>query len=383
MYWPLMEETITLKDRLKMAAFILTSSKLTNGPKVRQFENKWSEWLGVKHSLYVSSGSTANTLLVSSVKELYGLKDGDKVLVPACTWVTNICPIIQAGLEPIFCDINLKNYSFDEDELKYVAEQHPDIKAVFITHLIGLSSDVEKVKEIFPNALILEDVGESHGVLGPKNKRGLDGVGSTFSFYFGHHITTIEGGFVCTNNTELYELMRMKRSHGMAREASPELFKKYVEENPEIDPAFLFMTEGFNLRNHEVCAVLGLSQLKKLDKNISIRRDNYSYWWTHLSSGKYYIPEYQGGNSSFSFPIIAKDPLVTEELKNIFKKEGIEYRPIISGNLLRHPAFKRFSLCTERENPNVCLLHKNGLYVGNSQFVTKEKIDRLILIMGV
>ena len=383
MYWPLMEETITLKDRLKMAAFILTSSRLTNGPKVREFENKWSEWLGVKHSLYVSSGSTANTLLVSSVKELYGLKDGDKVLVPACTWVTNICPIIQAGLEPIFCDINLKNYSFDEDELKYVAEQHPDIKAVFITHLIGLSSDVEKVKEIFPNALILEDVCESHGVEGPRNKRGVDGVGSTFSFYFGHHITTIEGGFVCTNNTELYELMRMKRSHGMAREASPKLFKKYVEENPEIDPAFLFMTEGFNLRNHEICAVLGISQLKKLDKNISIRRNNYSYWWTHLSDWKYYIPEYQGGNSSFSFPIIAKDPLVTEELKNTFKKEGIEYRPIISGNLLRHPAFKRFSLCTERENPNVCLLHKNGLYVGNSQFVTKEKIDRLILIMGV
>ena len=383
MYWPLMEETITLKDRLKMAAFILTSSRLTNGPKVRQFENEWSEWLGVKHSLYVSSGSTANTLLVSAVKELYGLKDGDKVLVPACTWVTNICPIIQAGLEPIFCDINLKNYSFDEDELKYVAEQHPDIKAVFITHLIGLSSDVEKVKEIFPNALILEDVCESHGVEGPKNKRGIDGVGSTFSFYFGHHITTIEGGFVCTNNTELYELMRMKRSHGMAREASPELFEKYVEENPEIDPAFLFMTEGFNLRNHEVCAVLGLSQLKKLDKNISIRRDNYSYWWPHLSDRKYYIPEYQGGNSSFSFPIIAKDPSVTEELKKTFKKEGIEYRPIISGNLLRHPAFKRFSLCTERENPNVCLLHKNGLYVGNSQFVTKEKIDRLILIMGV
>ena len=234
MYWPLMEETITLKDRLKMAAFILTSSRLTNGPKVRQLEEKWSEWLGVKHSLYVSSGSTANTLLVSSVKEHYGLKDGDKVLVPACTWVTNIAPIIQAGLEPIFCDINLKNYSFDEDELRYVAEQHPDIKAVFITHLIGLSSDVEKVREIFPKALILEDVCESHGVEGPGGKkRGRESIGSTFSFYFGHHITTIEGGMVSTNNSELYQLMRMKRSHGMAREASPELFKQYCKENPD------------------------------------------------------------------------------------------------------------------------------------------------------
>ena len=198
MYWPLMEETITLKDRLKMASFVLTSSRLTNGPKVREFEEKWSQWLGVKHSLYVSSGSTANTLLVASMKEHFGLKDGDKVLVPACTWVTNIAPVIQAGLEPIFCDINLQNYSFDPDELKYVAQQHPDIKAVFITHLIGLSSDVEKVREIFPDALILEDVCESHGVEGPKGKRGKskDSVGSTFSFYYGHHITTVEGGMV-------------------------------------------------------------------------------------------------------------------------------------------------------------------------------------------
>ena len=385
MYWPLMEETITLKDRLKMAAFILTSSRLTNGPKVRQLEEKWSEWLGVKHSLYVSSGSTANTLLVSSVKEHYGLKDGDKVLVPACTWVTNIAPIIQAGLEPIFCDINLKNYSFDEEELKYVAAQHPDIKAVFITHLIGLSSDVEKVKEIFPNALIMEDVCESHGVEGPNGKRGRDCVGSTFSFYFGHHITTIEGGMVSTNNSDLYQLMRMKRSHGMAREASPELFKKYSAENPDVDPAFLFMTEGYNLRNHEICAVLGLSQIKKLDKNIKIRKNNYEYWWNRIqsASNKYYLPEYQEGNSSFSFPLIPQGIAVTQTLKATCKREGIEYRPIISGNLLRHPAFNKYKLCTERENPNVCLLHRNGLYVGNSQFVNEEKIDRLIELMGV
>ena len=391
MYWPLMEETITLKDRLKMASFVLTSSRLTNGPKVREFEEKWSQWLGVKHSLYVSSGSTANTLLVSSMKEHFGLKDGDKVLVPACTWVTNIAPVIQAGLEPIFCDINLQNYSFDLDELKYVAQQHPDIKAVFITHLIGLSSDVEKVREIFPDALILEDVCESHGVEGPNGKRGKskDSVGSTFSFYYGHHITTVEGGMVCTNNTALYELMRMKRSHGMAREASPEKFKQYASENPDVDPAFLFMTEGFNLRNHEICAVLGLSQIKRLDKNIQIRKENYKYWWDKSTQmgerwqWKYYLPEYQEGNSSFCFPLIARGIALVQTLKYKFKEEGIEYRPIISGNILRHPAFKQYKLCTERETPNVCLLHMNGLYVGNSQFVNKEKLDRLISIMDV
>lgn len=383
--WPLMENTITFSDRLKMSLFLLTSDKLTNGPKVRQFEKKWSEWLGVKHSLYVSSGSTANTLLISAVKEYYGLKDGDKVLVPSCTWMTNIAPVIQANLQPIFCDINLKNFSFDIDELKYIASEHPDIKAVFITHLIGLSSNVERVREIFPDALIMEDICESHGVRGPDgNKRGIDSVGSTFSFYFGHHITTIEGGVVCTNNTELYELMRMKRSHGLAREASHHMFKKYSEANPEIDPTFLFMTEGFNLRNHEVCAVLGLSQLKKLDRNIQIRKENFKYWWEKIyKSDSYFIPEYQIGNSSFCFPIITKQSSDILLLKEKLKENNIEYRPIISGNILLHPAFRRFKLCTQREIPNVQILHQNGVYVGNSQFVDKNRIDRLISIMGV
>ena len=230
--WPLMEETITLKDRLKMAAFLLTAKRLTNGPKVRQFEKKWAEWLGVDYSLYVSSGSTANSLLIASIKELCGLKDGDKVLVPATTWVTNVGPVIQNGLQPIFCDINLNNFSFDIEDLKYVATQHPDIKVVFITHLIGLSSDVEKIEDIFPNALILEDICESHGVQGPSlDKRGTLSAGSTFSFYFGHHITTIEGGMVCTNNPDLYDLMRMKRSHGMARESDLNR-DKYVAAKP-------------------------------------------------------------------------------------------------------------------------------------------------------
>jgi CDP-6-deoxy-D-xylo-4-hexulose-3-dehydrase len=383
-----MEDTISFRDRLKMATFLLTNSRLTNGPKVREFESKWSEWLGVKHSLYVSSGSTANSLLIAAVKEHYRLKDGDKVLVPVTTWMTNIAPVFQNGLQPIFCDINLQNFSFDIDELKYIATQHSDIKAVFITHLIGLSSNVEKVREIFPNALILEDVCESHGVEGPGGKkRGTDSVGSTFSFYFGHHMTTIEGGIVCTNNTELYELMRMKRSHGMAREGSPHMFKKYSEENPDIDPAFLFMTDGYNFRNHEVCAVLGLSQIKRLDKNIEIRRKNYQYWMKSLLSGlatsNYIIPENQIGNSSFSFPIITKDKSLTNHLKKTFKKTDIEYRPIISGNILMHPAFKKYKLCTAKENSNVSVLHSNGLYVGNSQFVNNEKIDRLISLMGV
>lgn len=377
-----MEDSITFKDRLKMSLFLMTSSRLTNGPKVRQFEKEWSDWLGVKHSLYVSSGSTANSLLISAVKEYYGLIDGDKVLVPATTWTTNVSPVIQAGLQPIFCDINLGNFSFDVDELKYIATVHPNIKAVFITHLIGLSSDVEKIREIFPESLILEDVCESHGVEGPDGKkRGSNSVGSTFSFYFGHHMNTIEGGVVCTNNTELYELMRLKRSHGMAREASPEYFKQYAEENPDIDKMFLFMTDGYNFRNHEVCAVLGLSQLKRLDRNIEIRRNNYKRFHSSLVHvGGYRIPYYHEGNSSFCFPIITCKGNIFK-LKEVLQENKIDYRPIISGNLLRHPAFKKYKLCSERKVPNVEILHNNGLYVGNSQFVTSRKIDKLIKLL--
>mgnify|MGYP002822537701 CR=1 FL=1 len=380
--WNLMEDAITFRDRMKMAWFLLTSDRLTNGSKVREFEKQWSEWLGVDYSLYVSSGSTANSLLVSAVKELYNLQDGDKVLVPATTWMTNVAPLIQNNLEPIFCDINLNNFSFDIEEAKYIATQH-DIKAVFVTHLIGLSSDVEYITDIFPNAIIMEDVCESHGVTDPSGKkRGTQYTGGTFSFYFGHHMTTIEGGMVSTNDINLYNLMKMKRSHGMAREALPEKFELYKTQNPEIDPAFLFMTDGYNFRNHEICAVLGLSQLKRLSKNIQIRRENFDYYYQRLKDmDQFYLPQYQFGNSSFSFPIISKNGNI-EKLKGMLKENKIEYRPIISGNLLRHPAFSKYELCTEREVSNVEILHTQGLYVGNSQFVTKKQIDHLFNILG-
>ena len=144
--WPLMKNNITFGDRFNLAKFVLTSDRFTNGKMVRKFEDEWSKWLGAKYSLYVSSGSTANYLLLSAVKELYGLKDGDKVLVPSCTWVTNIGPVIQLGFTPIFCDININNFSFCEEDLEYISKEHPDIKLIFVTHLIGFSANNERYK---------------------------------------------------------------------------------------------------------------------------------------------------------------------------------------------------------------------------------------------
>ena len=376
--WPLMKNAITWGDRLNMIKFLLTSEKYTNGPRVREFELQWANWVGSKYSLMVSSGSTANTLIISSVKELYGWKYGDKVLVPACTWVTNISPVIQLGLTPIFCDVNLENFSFDIEHMKDISKEHPDIKGIFVTHLLGFSAENERYKEIFPKSLILDDICESHGCASPQGvRRGSNGLASSFSFYFGHHMTTIEGGMVNTNSQELYELMRMKRSHGLARESGN--LQKYAEQCPDIHPQFLFMTDGYNLRSSEINAVLGMSQLPRLDCMIEQRRKNFAKFVDimQLHNDKFYPVHWQEGNSNFSFPFICKTPELTRKMKRVFTDNGVEHRPIVGGNLLRQPFLNGYRFGTPKKEYNVDLLNDNGVYIGNSHFVTGNDMDWL------
>ena len=203
MWWPLMNDAITSSDKQTLIDFINSTDKYTNGKKVAEFEKAWSDWLGCKNSLFVTSGSTANFLLLAAVKELYNIPDGSRVLVPACTWVTNVAPVFQVGLEPVFVDIDFETFSFDVTKLP-----DEDIKIVFITHLLGLNAPVEALKEKYPNALFLEDICESHGLKGPDGTKRGCGTGSTFSFYYGQHMTTVEGGMVCTDDDNLYELMK-------------------------------------------------------------------------------------------------------------------------------------------------------------------------------
>lgn len=382
-FWPLMKDTITWMDKFEMIKFILTTKKFTNGEKVKEFENKWNQWLGSNYSLFVSSGSTANLLLLDAIKEKYNLKDGDKVLVPACTWVTNICPVIQLGFTPIFCDINFHDFSFDISKLNKIKKEHPDIKIIFVTHLLGLRSDLESLQKIFPKALILEDICESHGVeSSPGVKQGSNSLGATFSFYFGHHMTTIEGGMISTHDRELYELMRLKRSHGMAREGSPEYFEKYKLENPHLLPSFLFITQGYNFRNHELPAVLGISQLSRLDRFVSIRRRNYSRYHEILQQhqDKFFIPKKDKTNSSFCFPFICKDKKYYTKLIEEFKRYNIEFRPVVGGNLLKHPFLKEYEISTVTPH-NVDILQDRGLYIGNNHFISEKELSALEKIL--
>jgi CDP-6-deoxy-D-xylo-4-hexulose-3-dehydrase len=371
MWWPLMQTAITDTDKRAMIDFIQSSDRYTCGNMVKQFEDAWSEWLGCKYSLYVTSGSTANLLLMAAVKELYDIPNGSKVLVPACTWVTNVAPVFQVGLEPVFCDVDLERYSFDINSLP-----DEDIKIVFITHLLGLNSPVEKLKEKYPNAIFLEDICESHGVRAPDGtKRGSSGTGSTFSFYYGHHMTTIEGGIISTDNELLYELMKIKRSHGMARLLSPPYYEEAINKHPKIDPSFLFLTDGYNFRNTELNAVLGIEQLKRLDENIETRRDNFKCFMEHLDPELFYIPYNDPGNSSFAFPFVCKKPEDMLKLKTIFTELGVEYRPIVSGNLLLHPFLEKWK--DSVDVPNANLLNDNGVYIGNNHFVTKDMIVKV------
>lgn len=378
--WPLMKNSLSFFDRVDLAKFVLISDKFTQGEEVKKFEDKWSEWLGCKYSVFVTSGSSANFLLVASIIEKYGLNPGDKVILPACTWVTNVNPIFQLGLTPIFCDINLKNYSFDIENLKQIAEKHPDIKVVFVSHLLGIPANNEEYEKIFPNALFIDDVCESHGCLDPMgNKVGSNSLGSTFSFYFGHHMSTVEGGMISTNSFELYDLMKIKRSHGLAR--ASDNFEKYINQNPEIQKSFLFVTDGYNFRNTELAAVLGISQLKRLNKFISIRRNNYSKYVSIINkNSNFYSIEYNFHNSSFCFPFICKTKEIKNKLVSIFKKHNIEYRSVVGGNLLRQP-YLNYEVECKKCNLTIDIIHENGIYIGNNQFVNNKDMKYLEKIL--
>jgi len=304
--------------------------------------------------------------------------------------------VFQLGFQPIFCDINLENFSFDLEHMEQISKAFPDIKMIFVTHLLGYSADNEKYREFFPEAIILDDVCESHGCLTPAgDKRGSKSLGATFSFYYGHHMTTVEGGMVSTNNSDLYELMRMKRSHGLARESGN--LEKYASQYPEIHPQFLFMTDGYNFRSSDLNAVLGLAQLKRLDENIAKRRENFVNFVNIINEHEnlfypVYLQEEQ--NSNFAFPFLCKERETVVKLKKMFDADQIEHRPIVGGNLLRQPFLKKYTMTSNNPNTvcfgtfgaikpsyNVDILQDNGLYIGNSQFVGEDHLIKLARLL--
>ena len=384
---PLMSDNISRDDIDCLVEFLQQEPipRLTNGPKVVEFEKKWSEWLGVKHSVFVNSGTAANELTMLALKYMY--PDGGDIIVPPLTWISDINSILFANFNPVFVDINLKNLSFDLDKLE---ESITDkTKAIFITHVLGLNALSERLLKICEDndILLIEDVCESHGATYAGGKVGSVGFASNFSFYFAHHMSTIEGGMISTNNDYFYQLCRSLRSHGMTREFTDEkLIEKYKSENEDLSEDFIFIGPAHNFRSTEINAVLGLCQLQNLDSNNQIRIDNFKYFVDNLKSKKFYTDFQMDGQCNYAFILIMKE--TDFELRNLIEKmmneNGIEFRRGLSGggNQMRQPYFKSQFEIPYEEYPIIEHVHNFSWYIGNYPSLEREKIDNLIGLLN-
>lgn len=341
--WPLMSSNILPNDKKTLIKFIKSSDRFTNGPKVIEFEKKWSKWLGIKYSTYVNSGASANLISIHTLKELNNKKN--EIILPAFTWSSDVVSVINAGFKPVFVDINFENLALNENLVK--KNINKNTLAIFITHCMGYNGLSKKFIKFIKDKKIflIEDVCESHGAKLEKKKVGTLGLISNFSFYYGHHMTTIEGGMVSTNSKEIDRLIKMKRGHGLLRDSQDKKYiKKNVQKYKDLNNDFIFSTSGFNLRNTELGAVIGIEQLKRLNQNIKIRNQNHKLFLKHLRSDIFFKKFNLKGSSNYGLHLILKEPNL-----NIFRKvlkvlvnNSIEYRLGSLGNQLRQPYLKKF-----------------------------------------
>lgn len=375
-----MSNNITAEDKRVAANFILKSNIFTQSKKVNEFEDKWSRWLGVKYSVFVNSGSSANYLSLLAVRILFGKGE---IIVPPLTWNSDIVSVINNNFKPVFVDINLYNLSMNVDEiLKKISKK---TKAVFLTHAQGFNGLNNKLLKIIKKKkiLLIEDVCESHGAKFKNKKLGSYGDISNFSFYYAHHMSTIEGGMVCTNNKKIYETVKMLRGHGLLREAGNEKFENYIKNKyRNLSPNFIFLYPGFNMRNNEIQAVIGINQLKRLDKNNLIRSENFKIFLNTLDKNIFYTEFDLKGNSNYAFPIILKNESFKErdKFERFLLKSKIEFRRgnAGGGNQIRQPYLKKYIKNLNFKNfKNVERVHNFGYYIGNSPSLTREKVLQL------
>lgn len=389
MRYPLISNNVTREDVDYLIEFLKTSDRFTNGSKVREFEDAWSEWLGVKYSLFVNSGASANFLTLAGIKELYG--DGE-VIVSPIGWESDVACIIRAGLTPVFVDVNMHNLSANLEEVK--RKITPKTRAILLIHVLGYNALSRELIDLCAerDIKIIEDVCESHGaVFIEDNKRikcGTVGYASNFSFYYAHHMSTIEGGMVCTNDNRFYQYMRMLRSHGMSREMTDETIRnEFIQANPGVHEEFLFPVPGYNMRSTELNAVIGLSQIKRLDNNIELRRSHYDLFIKNLDADRFYTEFDHEGSSNYSFVVILreKDKKLFERITTKLREAEIEFRRGTAGggNQIRQPYVKRYVPEVNAADYIVAEhIHEYGLYVGNYPDLKDEKILELCDILN-
>lgn len=380
-----MNNNIIKEDVDALIDFLKTTDRFTQGPKVQEFEDQWSEWLGVKHSVFVNSGASANFITMSVIRDLYGIGE---IIVPPIAWSSDISSVFAAGHTPVFVDVNMNNLAMNDDTI--LDHITPKTKAVFLTHVLGFNGLTKKLVDELQkrNIPLIEDVCESHGASFNGKKCGSFGLASNFSFYYAHHMSTIEGGIICTDDDRFYEYCRLYRSHGMIRESTDEDMKKAVcSEYPQLRPEFLFVVPGYNMRSTELNAVIGINQLKRLDKNNSIREKNFELFLKNLDSSKYYTDFCTTGSVNYAFVILLRnqDPELFQKLTNKLLDNAVEFRRGTAGggNLARQPfVLKQLTDFDPSTLKNAEFIHQYGLYTGNYPDLSEDKILALCNLLN-
>ncbi|MFX4223888.1 MAG: DegT/DnrJ/EryC1/StrS family aminotransferase [Thalassobaculum sp.] len=363
-------------EEINAALECLVTTRVTMGPKVRRFEREFADKFDFKHGVMVNSGSSANLLALATLANpAYSkrLMPGDEVIVPALSWSTTVWPVVQMGLTPVIVDIDPDTLNIAPDQIE--AAVSPKTRAVMIVPVYGNPCDMDAITDICRrhDLALIEDCCEALGASYDGKAVGQFGSVGTFSFYFSHHITTLEGGICVTNDTEFAELSRILRAHGWVREVEDR--NAWLERYPEIDPRFLFVNAGYNLRATEVQAAMGSVQLPKLDGFVETRRANAAWFQSELDRFStrlsFQVETPKGYHSWFGFPVVLREDAgfgVVDICRHL-NNAGIETRPIIAGNIARQPAMELFAHRTVGDLKNADAVMARGFAFGNHQAI--------------
>ncbi len=382
---PLMKNAFLNEVETKKALsdFILSAEKLSMGVKCEEFEKAFAKKQERKEAILFNSGGSANLAMLQALKNLGLLKNGDKVGFSALTWSTNVMPIIQLGMQPVAIDIKIETLNMMsnnlEDRLKQVK-----LDALFLTNVLGFTGDLDEIRKICKknNIILLEDNCESLGTELATGKAGNFSLASTFSFFVAHHMSTIEGGMVCTDDENLAEMLRIVRANGWDRNLMSlqqvKLRKKHGIKS-EFEAKYTFYDLGYNLRPTEITGFLGLTQLKYLDQNIKVRQSNFLRLEKIMSKNSDIIlleHSHIKMLSTFAFPVICKSPELRDKYLSQFSGAGIEVRPMIAGNIQRQPFYDKY-VEKKYDLPGADFIHNSSFYCGNYPELTNVDLETI------
>lgn len=379
-----MDHNVTQDDIDAVIRFLQTNPRLTQSTQIEAFEREWSAWLGVKHSVFVNSGSSANLLTLCALRELRG---SGEVVVPTLGWASNISSAIFTGFTPVFTDIEPRNLAMKEGDL--LAKLNQKTKAVLLVHPLGFCGLTPRIlNELSQRKIpLIEDVCQATGATFQGKRVGSFGWASNFSFYYSHHLTTVEGGMICTDDEPTYQILRMLRSHGMLKEAtSTEVSKSFQKKYPHLPPHSMTVYPGFNMKGTEIQAVIGRNQLGRLDEGNHRRSKNFELFLSHLDPSYFFTDFKIEGSANYALVLILKNKnkKMRNHLLSALKSAHIEFRfGTCGGNQLRQPYLEEYLKKENLDNfPNVEHVHSFGFYFGNYANLEKEKILKLCHLLN-